>query len=215
MDVSIFYELLGYMGSLLVAISLSMKSLQRLRVVNMAGGIFFIVYGLLIRAYPIALLNGLTLCVNAYNLWVMWRRRDYFTLMQVRADSAYLNRFLEFYRREISELIPTYQFKPDDDQVVVFILRNMLPVGLVIVKPEGQEARVFLDYVIPGYRDFRAGKFLLEESAEFYRQKGILRLSTAPGNAKHETYIKRMGFKLEEDGRYYYELPTRVIREHI
>ncbi len=215
MDASHLYELIGYAGSLLVAFSLSMKSLQRLRMINMIGASFFICYGILIGALPIAILNSLTFCVNAYNLWRMWQRRDYFTLMQVRADSAYLKRFLEFYRKEISEFIPTYQFKPDDLQVVVFILRNMLPVGLVIVKPEGKEARIFLDFVIPGYRDFRAGKFLLEESAEFYRQQGIHRLSTSTGSAKHETYLKRMGFHLETDGRYYYELPARVIREHI
>jgi len=215
MDYSHLYELIGYTGSLLIALSLSMKSLQRLRIVNMVGALFFIFYGILIAALPVVLLNSLTLCVNAYNLWRMWQKRDYFTLMQVRADSAYLNRFLEFYRKEISEVIPTYQFKPDDMQVVVFILRNMMPVGLVIVKPEDEEARIFLDFVIPGYRDFRAGKFLFEESAEFYRQQGIHRLSTASGSAKHEAYLKRMGFQIKADGRYYYELPTRVIREHI
>ncbi|MDP1548184.1 MAG: YgjV family protein [Anaerolineales bacterium] len=215
MDLALLYEIIGYMGSLLVAFSLTMKSLQRLRIINMIGAIFFIIYGLLIGALPIALLNGLTLFVNVYNLWRMWQQKDYFTLMQVRADSAYLKRFLEFYRREISEFIPTYQFKPGDDQVVVFILRNMMPVGLVIVKPEGDTARIFLDFVIPGYRDFRAGKFLFDESAEFYRQLGIARVSTAPGSKKHETYIKHMGFQMEEDGRYYYELPTRVIRERI
>jgi uncharacterized membrane protein YqgA involved in biofilm formation len=48
MDLSHFYELIGYTGSLLVAISLSMKSLQRLRIVNMAGALFFILYGILI-----------------------------------------------------------------------------------------------------------------------------------------------------------------------
>jgi hypothetical protein len=215
MNLSILYEIIGYMGSLLVAISLAMKSLQRLRIVNMIGAIFFIIYGLLIGALPVALLNLLTLVVNVYNLWRMWQQKDYFTLMQVRADSSYLKTFLEFHRTEISEFIPTYQFKPADDQVVVFILRNMLPVGLVIVKPEGNTARIFLDFVIPGYRDFRAGKFLFDESAEFYREKGIENVSTAPGSKKHETYIKRMGFQLKEDGRYYYELPARVIRENI
>ncbi|MBI3168503.1 MAG: YgjV family protein [Chloroflexi bacterium] len=215
MDSPFLYELVGYTGSILVAISLMMKSLVRLRVVNLFGALVFIIYGLLIGAIPVVFLNGLILCVNVYNLWQMWQRKDYFTLMQVRADSSYLKKFLEFYRTEISEFIPTYQFKPAEDQVVVFILRNMLPVGLVVVKPDGEEARIFLDFVIPGYRDFRAGKFLLEESAEFYRQMGIVQLSTAPGSKRHETYLKRMDFKLEEDGRYYYELPIRVIREHI
>lgn len=215
MNPSFVYELIGYAASLLVAFSLTMKSLQKLRIVNMIGAVVFIAYGLLIGAFPVAFLNTLILGVNVYNLWQMWQQKDYFTLMQVRADSAYLKKFLEFYRTEISEFVPTYQFKPADDQIVVFILRNMLPVGVVIVKPEGEEARIFLDFVIPGYRDFRAGKFLLEESAEFYRQLGIQRLSTASGSKRHETYLQRMGFKLEEDGRYYYELPIRVIREHI
>jgi len=215
MELSQLYELIGYTGSLLVAFSLSMKSLQRLRIVNMAGAMFFILYGILISALPIVLLNGLTLSVNTYNLWRMWQKRDYFTLMQVRADSAYLKRFLEFYRKEISEFIPTYQFMPDEKQVVVFILRNMMPVGLVIVRPEGTEARIFLDFVIPGYRDFRAGKFLFDESAEFYHQQAVHILSTAAGSPKHETYLKRMGFHIKDDGRYYYVLPTRIIREHI
>ena len=215
MDSSFIYELIGYAASLLVAFSLTMKSLQKLRIVNMIGAVVFIVYGLLIGAIPIAFLNTLILGVNVYNLWQMWQQKDYFTLMQVRADSAYLKKFLEFYRTEISEFVPTYQFKPADDQIVVFILRNMLPVGVVIVKPEGDDARIFLDFVIPGYRDFRAGKFLFEESTEFYRQLGIQRLSTASGSKRHETYLQRMGFKLEEDGRYYYELPIRIIREHI
>lgn len=215
MNSSFIYELIGYAASLLVAFSLTMKSLQKLRIVNMIGAVVFIAYGLLIGAFPVAFLNTLILGVNVYNLWQMWQQKDYFTLMQVRADSAYLKKFLEFYRTEISAFVPTYQFKPADDQIVVFILRNMLPVGVVIVKPEGEEARIFLDFVIPGYRDFRAGKFLLEESAEFYRQLGIQRLSTASGSKRHETYLQRMGFKLEEDGRYYYELPIRVIREHI
>ena len=215
MELSSLYQLIGYAGSLVIAFSLTMKSLQRLRIINMVGAMFFITYGVLIRAFPVALLNLLTFSVNLYNLWRMWQQKDYFTLMQVRADSSYLKKFLEFYHNEISETIPTYQFKPGEDQVAVFILRNMLPVGLVIVKPEGDTARIFLDFVIPGYRDFRAGKFIFDESAEFYRQMGITRVSTAPGSKKHEIYLKRMGFQLMEDNRYYYDLPTRIIREYI
>ena len=112
MELSFLYEIVGYTGSLLVALSLTMKSLQRLRIINMIGALFFITYGLLIGALPIALLNTLTLGVNAYNLWQMLKQKDYFTLMEIRPDSAYLMRFLEFYRKQISELIPTYLFKP-------------------------------------------------------------------------------------------------------
>lgn len=214
MELSFLYELIGYAGSILVAVSLMMKSLVRLRLINLVGAIFFVVYGLLIGAIPVAFLNGLILCVNIYNLWQMWRQKDYFTLMEVPADSAYLRHFLEFYRREILEFIPTYLFRPKSDQLVVFVLRNMMPVGVLIVKPEGDAAQIFLDFVIPGYRDFRAGKFLFEESAEFFRQKGIKRLLSELGAAHHVAYLRRMGF-LPQGGAYSLALPFRVIRDRL
>ncbi len=212
MELSFLYELIGYTGSILVAVSLMMKSLVRLRTVNMIGAIVFIIYGLLIGAIPVVFLNTLILGVNVYNLWQMWREKDYFTLMEVRAESAYLKHFLDFYRKEILEFIPTYLFKPKSEQLVLFVLRNMMPVGVLIVKSEGDTATIFLDFVIPGYRDFRAGKFLYDQSAEFFRQKGITRLITDAGNPRHETYLKRMGFKLI-DWQYQLDLPAHLIRD--
>lgn len=214
MELSFVYEMIGYAGSLLVALSLMMKSLQRLRIINMIGALFFITYGLLIGALPIAMLNALTLGVNAYNLWRMLQQKDYFTLMEIRPDSAYLKRFLEFYRREISELIPTYLFKPGEDQMVIFILRNMVPVGLVIVKQTDETAKIFLDFVIPGYRDFRAGKFLFDESADYFWQKGIKELISAPGSSRHESYLKRMGFEMDQ-GIYQRKISPRILRDGV
>ena len=89
-----------------------------------------------------------------------------------------------------------------------------MPVGVLIVKPENDSAVIYLDFVIPGYRDFRAGKFLYEESAGFFRQRGITRLLTASGNPRHETYLRRMGFKLIEE-QYVLELPARLIRDQL
>jgi hypothetical protein len=214
MELSFIYELIGYTGSILVAISLMMKSLVRLRVVNFFGALVFIIYGLFIGAIPVVFLNTLILGVNVYNLWQMWRQKDYFTLMEVRAESAYLKHFLDFYRKEILEFIPTYLFKPKSEQLVLFVLRNMMPVGVLIVKPEDDSAVIFLDFVIPGYRDFRAGKFLYEESAGFFRQRGITRLISDSGNLRHETYLRRMGFQLT-DGQYILELPARLIRDQL
>ncbi|MBK9210700.1 MAG: hypothetical protein IPL71_21425 [Anaerolineales bacterium] len=81
-------------------------------------------------------------------------------------------------------------------------MRNMVPAGLLIVRPKGDQADVFLDFVIPGYRDFRAGKFLFEESADYFQSQGIKRLVSEPGNPRHESYLRRMGFQLE-NGNYY------------
>lgn len=212
MQPSFLYELIGYIGSILVAISLMMKSLVRLRIINMIGALFFILYGLLIGAIPVAFLNSLILCVNLYNLWQMWREKDSFKLLEVSYDSPYLQNFLEFYRSDILKFFPTYLFKPKSDQLVIFVLRNMIPAGVLIVKPNGQDANIFLDFVIPGYRDFRAGKFLFEASAAFFSQKGIKRLLSDSGNAQHEAYLKRMDFKFN-DGFYYRMVNSEVLRD--
>ena len=68
-------ELIGYLGSILVAISLMMRSLLRLRIINLVGALFFTIYGILLDAYPVAFLNGLIVCIDLYYLIQMWRQK--------------------------------------------------------------------------------------------------------------------------------------------
>src|SRR5689334_11549885 len=101
MGLSFFYELIGYAGSVLVAVSLMMHSVFRLRVINLIGALFFVIYGFLIHAVPVVLLNGLIVLVNIYYLVQMWNQKDYFKLMEVNYDSRYLKNFVDFYHKEI------------------------------------------------------------------------------------------------------------------
>ncbi len=212
MEPSFLYELVGYAGSILVAISLTMKSLVRLRVINLVGAMVFTVYGFLIGAFPVVFLNTIILAINVFYLVQMWNQKDYFKLMEVSFDSRYLKNFVDFYQKEIREFFPTYLFKPQNDQLAVFVLRNMVPAGVLIVKPQGEQAEVFLDFVIPDYRDFRAGKFLFDESSAYFHQRGIRRFVSEAGNLRHEAYLKRMGFQ-PENGNYYCALPEKVIKD--
>ncbi len=61
-------ELLGYLASGLVAVSLMMRSLHKLRIINMIGAFLFTLYGFFIGAYPVAVLNGFIVLVNIYYL---------------------------------------------------------------------------------------------------------------------------------------------------
>src|SRR5574342_68534 len=166
-------EVIGYLGSILVAISLMMKSLVRLRLINLFGALFFTVYGILLRAYPVAILNGLIVGIDVYYLIQMWRQRDFFTFLEVSPGSEYLRAFVEFYREDIHAIIPSYAHEADPSLLCFFILRNMVPAGLFIARVDGQAATVQLDYVIPNYRDFQVARFIFEEHAMFFRQRGI------------------------------------------
>lgn len=197
MDSHLFLQVLGYVASVLVAASLMMKSLLRLRLINLVGAGLMATYGLLIHAWPVAVLNGTIVLVDLYYLNQMWRQRDYFKLLAIDHDSEYMRGFVNFHRDEIADYIPGYAFEPDPAQHHLLVLRNMVPAGLVILKPEGDAARVLLDFVIPGYRDFGVGRFLFEENAAWFRERGIARLVSAPGAPKHAQYLERMGFRRE------------------
>lgn len=197
MDTRFWLEMIGYTGSVLVAISLMMKSLLRLRLINLVGAAVFVIYGLLIGAYPVALLNGLIVGIDLYYLFQMWRQKDYFTLLEVSPDGTYLRGFVDFYKDEIAAIFPDYTHAPRAGQVALFVLRNMVPAGLLIIEPDGQQARVLLDYVIPGYRDFRIGKFLFEDHADYFTRRGITSLTATAGVGHHARYLERMGFRRE------------------
>ncbi|MCI0552541.1 MAG: hypothetical protein L0287_16445 [Anaerolineae bacterium] len=187
-------ELIGYLGSILVAVSLMMKSLLRLRIINLFGALFFTIYGVLLGAYPVAFLNGLIVCIDLYYLFQMWQQKDFFTFLEVSPKSEYLRAFVEFFKDDITEIIPTYTYQPEEDLLCFFILRNMMPVGLFIAKVQGEEAHVQLDYVIPNYRDFKVARFIFDENAAFFIQRGIRRFVSEGGSAIHQTYLEKMEF---------------------
>ena len=106
-------EVIGYLGSILVAISLMMKSLVRLRLINVLGALFFTVYGILLKAYPVAMLNGLIVGIDVYYLVQMWRQKDFFTFLEVSPGSEYLRAFVEFHKEDIHAIIPSYARRVD------------------------------------------------------------------------------------------------------
>lgn len=61
-------EILGYAASIMVAISLTMKDIAKLRVLNFIGCALFTAYGLMIDAWPVVVTNGFIACVNVYFL---------------------------------------------------------------------------------------------------------------------------------------------------
>lgn len=67
-------ELYGYLGSALIAISLMMSNIRKLRWINLIGAGTFASYGLLIQAWPVAVLNGFIVLINVVHLLQMHRR---------------------------------------------------------------------------------------------------------------------------------------------
>jgi GNAT superfamily N-acetyltransferase len=199
MDRQFVYELVGYVASVLVAVSLTMSSLLRLRIINLVGSLAFTVYGALIHAYPVAVVNGFIVLINLYYLRKMFGTREYFRLLSVEPDSEYLRYFLTFHDRDIRRYLPQFSYAPSPHQVTVFILRDLIPAGLFIAKVEPHGVlRVKLDFVIPQYRDFKIGRYLFSEQVAFFHGQGVREIVSAAGNAEHAAYLRRVGFEPAE-----------------
>lgn len=195
MDKQTMLELLGYTASALILIAMMMSSILWLRVINTAGSGAFSIYGLLIHAYPVAVLNGFIVLVNGYYLVRMLRAKNYFQLLQLKPESDYLKYFLGFHRREIATILPDFEYRPVENQVTLFILRDCAPVGVFIAEQRHDGSlRVILDFVIPGYRNLKIGRFLFVEQAEFFRERGIKEIVIAPRTKEFGAYLLKVGF---------------------
>lgn len=190
-------EILGYVASVLVAVSLMMTSVVRLRLVNLVGSLAFTVYGVLIGALPVALVNFVIVIVNAvFLVRLLSRSTPSFEVMEVRPDSALLARFLRWFDEDIRRFVPTFRYRPAEDQLRLLVMHGLEPVGLFIGRPESDDVmRVDVDYAVPGYRDLAMGRFLFGPEAADLRRRGVRHVVTDPGAEEHRVYLERMGFR--------------------
>ena len=80
MEISMTYEIIGYFASVLVAASLMMRSVLKLRVINLLGAAVFTLYGLMIGAYPVAAMNLFIVFIDLYYLREFIPSKGYFSL---------------------------------------------------------------------------------------------------------------------------------------
>lgn len=191
------YEIIGYVASLLVAISLTMSSILKLRVINLIGSLVFSIYGLLIQAYPVAVMNFFIVMIDLYYLVQMLNTKEFFELLAVKSESEYLGSFLNHYASDILKFQPGFNFSPDQNLLGFFVLRNLVPAGLMMGEMRGNNLHILLDYAIPGYRDFKIAQFLYKQHAADFRSHGIDKIAAQASTDAHAQYLTQMGFRPE------------------
>lgn len=195
-------DLLGYAASALIAASLLMRSIVRLRVINLAGAATFSVYGFLIGSYPVGVLNALTASINVVQLYRLRRRAEIFRALEVRPAAEYLRYFIEFERDEIAKFFPRFRYEPRPSTLALVVLRDLVPAGVLIGDVGGDTLQVELDYVVAQYRDLKVGRFLFLDQADFFRARGIRSIVSAADTAEHAAYLERIGFTKTGQGRW-------------
>ncbi|MCF7832012.1 MAG: hypothetical protein K9N05_00350 [Candidatus Marinimicrobia bacterium] len=194
---NMIFEIIGYVASIVTAISLMMKNIHRLRWWNLFGAASFSIYGAIIGAWPVFALNGFVAIVDIYYLIAMGRHKEYFDLLEIDIKtSIFTQRFINFFKEDIAKYFPAFKYKEEMNYIAYFCLRDCRPVGLVLFSAISEnELLVELDYTIPQYRDMKTGKYFYHEGLKRLGIDEKKQLIIKDPNELHRKYLNAMGFK--------------------
>ena len=197
----------GYLSSVLLAISLLVNNDLKFRWLNTVGCVFFIVYGGLIGALPIILTNSILFLINLFYLIKIYRTEEDFDLIEFKGGEKLVHKFFSFYKDDIKGYFPTYLHEEDGKRLNFVVLRDLVIANIfVAVLRDDGTALVQLNYTVAKYRDYEVGRFIFNKENKFLLAKGVRKLVYKQSfNKKHEAFLNKMGFKKEpfEEGNYY------------
>lgn len=61
-------DIIGYLAMTFLVISFLPKQVMRIRVINLIGCLFFVAYGVMLLAWPVAISNGFVAIIQVYHL---------------------------------------------------------------------------------------------------------------------------------------------------
>jgi len=194
---NLIIEWIGYTGSALVAISLMMKNIYRLRRINLIGASTFAFYGFLANVYPVVFLNSFIAMVDIFYLYQMKKSKDCFSLIPaLDSTHPYMTKYFEFYKEDIRKFFPDFNRENLPGAKFFFVLRNMMPVGIFVFEESSDnEVIVHLDYVIPMYRDLHNGRYVYSAESKFLRARGFTKLISYTNVKEHANYLRKVGFE--------------------
>ncbi len=200
MEINIL-EWIGYAASVMIAISLTMSSIVKLRILNLIGAAIFSLYGFLIGALPVGFMNLFIVGIDLYYLLQIFNTKEAFETLEVRPNDKYLIRFLQFNDKEIQRFFPGFEYNPEENDLSFFVLRDMQVAGLFLAhRQDDNILRVRLDYVGPKYRDFKNGRYVYSRLRKYFSDHGITKVMAHAGSENHLKYLKKLGFEEQPDG---------------
>lgn len=197
---STLLEVIGWVGSAVLVVSLLQTNLHRLRWINLVGCLVLIGYNGVVGVWPMV---GLNVVLAAINVWYLARahrdRHDEraYEVLEVDGDDTYLRHVLRVHAADIQRWQPGFVHDPAAGDEAFLVLTGDETVGVVIVRPGPErEARIILDHVTARYRDRTPAEFVFGEHGPF-RQRGFTLVRTPPG--MRNPYYDRLGFTSEGD----------------
>ena len=198
----VLWQVIGWVGSGLVVLSLMQARVLRFRWMNLAGAVVATVYNAVFGIWPFAAMNGAIAVIDVYWLWRLLRERHdsaVYEVVEVAPDDAYLQHVLGVHAADIAQFRTpaTAAVGATAPRLAFLVVRGDETVGVVqVVEVGAGVGQVELDWVTPRFRDFTPGEFVYRRSGVF-AEHGFRRLVVPAGQAD---YLTRVGFRHGVDG---------------
>lgn len=160
-------------------------------------------YGLIIDAYPVAMLNGFIALTNIFYLRKMLRKTQHnFSIVKVNRPSNYVDFFLDYHREEIEGFFPRFlKIAAVQQREYYFLMEHSQVIGMLSgIRESDTQFVVDFDFVIPEYRDCRLGQFVLGAEQELKRVTGYQDVGATADSVAHEQYLASLGFSPDRKG---------------
>ena len=148
----IILDIIGYVGSALIVISMMMTSMVKLRVFNCCGCVVTIFYSIMISSYPVLALNALLLIVNLYQLFKHYTRIRNYDVIDAEVAGFTLKHFLNMHRQQIRTQNPMFFHRYPDSNYAKVAYCDDAVVGMIVGRREGDTLEVYMDYLDPNFR---------------------------------------------------------------
>ncbi|MBP5659727.1 MAG: hypothetical protein J6X08_00180 [Lachnospiraceae bacterium] len=193
-DNRVIIEAIGYVGTALVLISFLMTSVYKLRIINTAGSLISVIYGVIMQVYPTVVLNGALALINIFFLWrhLSYKNQKIYTAGKTYAGDPIVKMFLDKYREEIIKFFPSFGVAHLEPNIAYLIMCEDTMAGVMLGNlKENGELDIYLDFVTGTYRDFSVGKYLYRELT----RDGVKKCRFMTDIPKSYVYLRKVGYK--------------------
>ena len=199
-------EMVGYLGSVLVIVSMLMTSVVRLRVINIIGSAIFTVYAILIKSYPTAFLNACLVIINIHQLRKLHQApgRSY-TMHRIKGEDGFVSWFVDKYLDDIKIYFPDFDPHMLAGSKGYAVFFEDQAAGMILGRNREDIYDITLDYTTPAFRDLSVGTFLYK----LLPDHGITKISCDNCGPNHIKYMLDMGFENKGNNEYVKELETK------
>ena len=194
MDTKMILEIVGYIGSILVVVSMLMSSIVKLRVINTIGSVISGVYAIICGALPLALMNLCLIAINVYNLFLLLKTKQIYTMISSNVDDTSIKYFIKQHKEDIDTFFPEFHKSDLSGKESYLVCHNDTAAGLLIGERRNGELYIDLDYTTPVYRDCSVGTYLYPQLASLGMQTLIF---SHKASETHIVYMHKMGFVCE------------------